>query len=91
MKRARRRPVREHTEITPAVALEYERDGWPSAKERHEFWNGDGVPVGLRDRDEPDPRVVLGGELDAARRYKERVEEWQRQRSEWLQDVAGAS
>lgn len=91
MKRRRRRPVQEHTEITPAVALKYERDGWPSLQERREFWNGDEVPVGLRDRDQPDPRVILGGDLEVSRQYQEQVEEWRRQRSEWLQDVAGAS
>ena len=91
MRRPRRRPVTEVRELTPAVAIEYERDGWPSVKERRQFWSGDDVPAGLRDRDEPDPRVVLTGDVETALTYRDQAAAWRRQRGEWLASAAGAA
>ena len=91
MRRPRRKPVMDKPELTSAVAVEYERDGWPSVKERREFWSGDDVPDGLRDRDEPDPRVVLTGDVETARTYRDQVDAWRRQRGEWLAAAAGAA
>lgn len=91
MKRPRRRPVQEEPEITPALALEYERNGWPTRQARREFWDSSAVPVGCRASSRPDPRAVLGMNEPAQFEAFGMLEEaWQADRLAWLAEAAGA-
>ena len=92
MKRPRRRHVQEQTEVTPAVALQYERSGWPSRKARREFWDSAAVPVGCRASSRPDPRAVLGMNKPSQFEAFNLLEEtWQAERLAWLEEAAGAA
>lgn len=88
-----KRPTREQVErplsagqVTPSDALRFEADGWPSPRLRREWWDGAQVPPELRDRAEPDPRMVLSGARGAAK-YDELRTAWQVARLEWLEEV----
>jgi hypothetical protein len=72
-------------EVTPADALEYEREGtWPSWRLRWSFWDQDTVPHELQNGAEPDPRRILSGmDVEA---HREEVSAWNAARLCWLEE-----
>lgn len=86
MRARRRTPPPEPGQITPGQALEYETTQWPSRRERFEFWSSAIVPPHLRQRAEPDPRVVLGGKRQGGA-YKDALADWEYRRLQWLREV----
>ena len=87
MKRPRRDPSsgpQEVGDVTPEMALRFERDGWPGWRLRWEWWSRPEVPPELCSGSEPDPRRLLAG-MDPA---KHRAEDtaFRAARLCWLED-----
>jgi hypothetical protein len=72
-------------EVTPDMALRYERGRWPSWQLRWEWWGQAWIPAELRNSAEPDPRPILEGTVDGDA-YRAEREAWEAARLQWLED-----
>ena len=73
-------------DVSPRMALDYEREGWPHWRLKFDWWSRPDVPPELGTDAEPDPRRLLGEVTPEE--YRAEATVFHAARLCWLEEVA---